>query len=929
MPIQASITQAAVEALQSSTFVSFAESLSEDLALNPLTVLDVGTLCLPGRFFEDWRCRLCPPGTHKPGSLPDDKACMLCPDATFAAQAGSTVCAECAAGTTRDEDGQACSAHINGSCFAAQLSLDSQCAVRVLQVRGCAAEEGDFVAAMEGEDGSRGWNSARGEDGTPLAQVAATCASFYQWVCPHLGAEAGVNIECDFYCDFWGAMAEQLASDCSDDAQCQHQPRSTFQLQPASPALCYADALSSLVSSCEVPQGGMGAFMAAVEQLLSLSHSPEACETGVHERMRVTHVGRAPQNLADLACFDVTDCRVACMTNDFMLVRGGALHFSAQSLYVGECNCNETGVFEGAVQLWPEVSHVAQDAVDDTMVVSPVPAFNQFAVHVHFEDMACMYAWNIGAGSLLGMPTAHGRQPQYALLDFVAFDPELSTASSANPTASSANPARRLLQAGQETRAGGCPTEDSDCLYQCLTSGFAHDTYGDTVMLIATYDGGFCDCSNFFLQKMSDGRPALIGKVLGDLEVGNVAYIFERSVLMKADSEPDELGQSLLRDARLQPFVNNMLLLNVGGCVYKYNPASGGVFGILAPVEEEEAVANETAPEQNQTEVLQVSKVIATLTPDESQNMSALPEACQSLQGDCRFDCILSGQTRVVGTGDALLGQPSGGSDCECSPQTGVLHDSRLQGDAWMMIAGQEEGQLLFVFASDSADQCVRSMRVLNGTFLGVAPAGPPPQYWGPVVVDEGEAENETSFWDTTVDVEEAKQVAETLTTAINTGLALSLAGAVTSAITGAIAGAAGAAAGGAAAGAATSSGQGGGGCTPFGATPMMTMISQTQFLALASRIGGPNGAQNTEATAALSGGMGWSNGHVLSLYDKGFNYTEEYSKVLEAEEGGRRAGKGRGSGDFEDGGLEGEALFYFACERVKESPRELFSTMI
>eukprot|EP00961_Rhodomonas_salina_P104864 1411842-Rhodomonas_salina.1 len=74
-----------------------------------------------------------------------------------------------------------------------------------------------------------------------------------------------------------------------------------------------------------------------------------------------------------------------------------------------------------------------------------------------------------------------------------------------------------------------------------------------------------------------------------------------------------------------------------------------------------------------------------------------------------------------------------------------------------------------------------------------------------------------------------------------------------------------------------------------------MTMIKQTQFLAIMGRVGGPDA--QPEATRALSGGLAWANWHVFSLYPKS-NTTDPSSRRAAKKNNQEPEGGSEGSGD-------------------------------
>lgn len=87
-------------------------------------------------------------------------------------------------------------------------------------------------------------------------------------------------------------------------------------------------------------------------------------------------------------------------------------------------------------------------------------------------------------------------------------------------------------------------------------------------------------------------------------------------------------------------------------------------------------------------------------------------------------------------------------------------------------------------------------------------------------------------------------------------------------------------------------------------------MIHQTQFLAVAARIGGPNG--QPESSQALSEGLGWANFHVFTLTEE----DEEASSPSQQQQH-RRAQ------------LEGESETEWACRVAEQGPRELGATVL
>jgi hypothetical protein len=105
--------------------------------------------------------------------------------------------------------------------------------------------------------------------------------------------------------------------------------------------------------------------------------------------------------------------------------------------------------------------------------------------------------------------------------------------------------------------------------------------------------------------------------------------------------------------------------------------------------------------------------------------------------------------------------------------------------------------------------------------------------------------------------------------------------------------------------------------------------IAQTQFLALAARIGGPSSAQ-TEAALTLSDGLSWSNGHVFNIWGKNSagNATDDSKQARRSS--WRRAGKSA-EGDMESGASKKDENVFVPpdCDAMKSSKRELFSTII
>lgn len=111
-----------------------------------------------------------------------------------------------------------------------------------------------------------------------------------------------------------------------------------------------------------------------------------------------------------------------------------------------------------------------------------------------------------------------------------------------------------------------------------------------------------------------------------------------------------------------------------------------------------------------------------------------------------------------------------------------------------------------------------------------------------------------------------------------------------------------------------------------------LTPCTLAQFLALSGRMGGPMAPQS-EVAKALSGGLGWSNLHFFNIYELGAarnstveNSTSNATNLSGLGSGARRAGKGKaGVGEAE----EEVSLISFSCEAMRQSERELFSTIL
>jgi len=98
-------------------------------------------------------------------------------------------------------------------------------------------------------------------------------------------------------------------------------------------------------------------------------------------------------------------------------------------------------------------------------------------------------------------------------------------------------------------------------------------------------------------------------------------------------------------------------------------------------------------------------------------------------------------------------------------------------------------------------------------------------------------------------------------------------------------------------------------------------MIYQAQFLAVAGKIGGPQG--QPESSQALSEGMGWANYHLFSL--NGDSEDEEDENVLNATGDSRRR-RGQGMRRTQ---REGEGDRDYFCRLAAEDPAELGATVL
>lgn len=83
--------------------------------------------------------------------------------------------------------------------------------------------------------------------------------------------------------------------------------------------------------------------------------------------------------------------------------------------------------------------------------------------------------------------------------------------------------ARSLLQAANATPAAehissvapACPQDDADCVYQCLSAGFATEVFGPTILLVSRYAGAECNCSKVFPRTAANAANAyMLAQVL-------------------------------------------------------------------------------------------------------------------------------------------------------------------------------------------------------------------------------------------------------------------------------------------------------------------------------------------------------------------------------------------------------------------------------
>ena len=59
-----------------------------------------------------------------------------------------------------------------------------------------------------------------------------------------------------------------------------------------------------------------------------------------------------------------------------------------------------------------------------------------------------------------------------------------------------------------------CPQDESDCVFQCIASGFATELFGSTILFVSRYDDNACDCKKVFPLSAATAETAyLVGQV--------------------------------------------------------------------------------------------------------------------------------------------------------------------------------------------------------------------------------------------------------------------------------------------------------------------------------------------------------------------------------------------------------------------------------
>lgn len=873
-------------------------------------------------------CGACQAGTYRTVGQP---ACVRCEAGKFQASAGATTCETCPGGTLPGAGATTCfEAERTPQCFSTSLALEAECPVASVPLRGCATSMEEFETISQQVT----------VEGTTLATIGASCRSFYEWVCPELGASAGDTLDCNFYCNFFArGMSEQMASGCASSDACVDRGLSTFELRPGNNTLCVETARYALYTSCIFPPSDAQAFFAAADEMIAHASNPEACPEGEQERMEVSVVGAASAVVSPPLCFDETECRYVCFNAPFAVTREYTL-ITILSQYVGDCDCSTFGAFSGTLEYGAELAIQAENRAGDKLRARPLRAFNVFAVTVTAAGLACQYTWQIDTGSFLGLPTEDviDATPQ-AVLGFEGFDEDLSGTDADDVLAQwlgTAPPFRRaspgrfhhrgLLQGAP--LAWECPSDDSDCRYACLSAGFTLESFGATVVLVWAGEDVPCDCSKVFPTVLDDGTPMLSGQVK-KISSREYIYRFEAMVafLGPVSNVSAAFAATQLATAELRAFDQEFLAMDLGPglCTYKWRVIEGTILGVQSSQLTAAAIANRlefpTALVQQQLD---------------ADTAASEDRSCGGAQ-TCEVHCILAGTPVVSSSGNAILGSASTTRDCECQPALGsAVGPTSFAAAGWTMTADPDRNALRYDYYSPQGAACFRYFNVANGTFLGI-----PRDATVAAALDE--RTNETVG----ITVKEAQDTATTLTVAVGSAVVVSVASAVASAAiagvaasttaaaavasaavaTVAVTPAAGAAAVGAlgtvatgTAGASTAAAGGGGlGATNVGAQAgssgggaVTQMIAQSQFLALTSRVGGPNA--QPEQTRALSEGLAWSNMHFWQIpYPNNTNDTNDAQTLRSA------TGEEFISGDDQERN----------CRLARDSDRELGAALL
>lgn len=99
------------------------------------------------------------------------------------------------------------------------------------------------------------------------------------------------------------------------------------------------------------------------------------------------------------------DCAYACFNHGWRVQRH-LIHVTLTSAYIGNCDCQLRGAFEGSISFQGTMSIAAANGAGDTLKVSLYRKVNSMMARIYHRATGevCLHVWNPLQGTMGGLP---------------------------------------------------------------------------------------------------------------------------------------------------------------------------------------------------------------------------------------------------------------------------------------------------------------------------------------------------------------------------------------------------------------------------------------------------------------------------------------------------------------------------------------------